>query len=63
MAAVTDFPKQVVIALAQCIRHLEAFDIADSLLATKFFSAFTTTNHMLLNGNTLTNLFVLMCVA
>ncbi|EIM90301.1 DNA mismatch repair protein MSH3 [Stereum hirsutum FP-91666 SS1] len=56
MAAVTDFPKQVVIALAQCIRHLEAFDIADSLLATKFFSAFITTNHMLLNGNTLTNL-------
>lgn len=59
MAAVTDLPKQVVIALAQCIKYLDAFNIADSLLATKFFSTFTTGSHMLLNGNTLTNLFVL----
>lgn len=63
MAAVTNFPKQVVIALAHCMQYLETFDIADSLLATKFFGAFTTRSHMLLNGNTLTNLFVLMSLA
>ncbi|KAI0059076.1 DNA mismatch repair protein MSH3 [Artomyces pyxidatus] len=56
MAAVTDFPQQVVIALAQCIKYLSAFDIADALLATKFFGKFTTRAHMLLNGNTLSNL-------
>ncbi|KAI0260994.1 DNA mismatch repair protein MSH3 [Gloeopeniophorella convolvens] len=56
MAEVTDFPKQVTIALAQCIEYLSAFRIADALLATNFFAKFTTRAHMLLNGNTLTNL-------
>ncbi|KAI0247060.1 DNA mismatch repair protein MSH3 [Lactifluus subvellereus] len=56
MAEVADFPKQVIVALAQCIEYLSAFRIADALLATNFFSKFTTRAHMLLNGNTLTNL-------
>lgn len=59
MAEVADFPKQVIVALAQCIEYLSAFRIADALLATNFFSKFTTRAHMLLNGNTLTNLYVL----
>ncbi|KAI9456446.1 DNA mismatch repair protein MSH3 [Russula earlei] len=56
MAEVADFPKQVIMALAQCIEYLSAFRVADTLLATKFFAKFTTRAHMLLNGNTLTNL-------
>ncbi|KAI0320179.1 DNA mismatch repair protein MSH3 [Amylostereum chailletii] len=56
MAAVTDFPKQVVIAMAQCIKYLANFNLADVLLGTKFFAKFTTQAHMLLNGNTVTNL-------
>ena len=60
MAEVTDFPKQVVVALAQCIEYLSAFRVADALLATTFFAKFTTRAHMLLNANTLTNLYV-MC--
>lgn len=59
MAEVTDFPKQVVVALAQCIEYLSAFRVADALLATTFFAKFTTRAHMLLNANTLTNLCVL----
>lgn len=56
MAEVADFPKQVVIALAQSIEYLSAFRVADALLAANFFSKFTTRAHMLLNGNTITNL-------
>ncbi len=58
MAEVADFPKQVIIALAQIIEYLSAFCVADALLAANFFSKFTTRAHMLLNGNTLTNLCV-----
>ena len=56
MAAVSDFPKKVVIALAQAVKYLSAFEVADALLETRFFSKFTERTHMLLNGNTLTNL-------
>ncbi|KAF7968561.1 hypothetical protein HWV62_30097 [Athelia sp. TMB] len=59
MAAVTDFPKQVVVVLAHTIKYLSAFSIADAFLETKFFSKFTTRAHMLLNGNTLTNLWAI----
>lgn len=58
MAEVTDFPKQVIVALAQCIEYLAAFRVADALMATNFFAKFTTRAHMLLNGNSLTNLCV-----
>ena len=58
MAEVADFPKQVIIALAQSIKYLSAFRVADALLAANFFSKFTTKAHMLLNGNTITNLCV-----
>lgn len=56
MAAISDFPKCVVIALAHVVRYLSKFEVADALLETNFFSKFTERTHMLLNGNTLTNL-------
>ncbi|TCD65621.1 Mismatch repair protein msh3 [Steccherinum ochraceum] len=56
IATISNFPKQVIIALAQCIKYLSAFEVADTLLETKFFSKFTERTHMLLNGNTITNL-------
>lgn len=58
MAAIADFPKRVVIVLAAAIKHLSAYGIADAFLETKFFSKFTTRTHMLLNANTLKNLYV-----
>ena len=58
MAAVADFPKRVIVVLAHTIKYLSAFGIADAFLETKFFNKFTTRAHMLLNGNTLTNLSV-----
>ncbi len=51
------FPNQVVIALAHVVKYLSTFDVADALLETKFFMKFTERTHMLLNGNTLTNLY------
>ncbi|KAG6831187.1 hypothetical protein H0H92_012327 [Tricholoma furcatifolium] len=56
MAEAANFPKRVVVALAHAIKHLSAFSIADAFLETKFFTKFTTKTHMLLAGNTLTNL-------
>ncbi|EJU05481.1 hypothetical protein DACRYDRAFT_74703 [Dacryopinax primogenitus] len=56
MTAIAELPQNVVIALAHCVNHLTAFGLADSFLRTKFFAEFTTKAHMLLAGNTLSNL-------
>ena len=56
MAAVTAFPKLVVVALAQLHKYLVTFNVADALRETRFFAKFTERTHMLLNANTLTNL-------
>ncbi|THH32975.1 hypothetical protein EUX98_g1202 [Antrodiella citrinella] len=56
MGAISNFPKQVVIALAHCIKYLSEFEVAGTLLEIRFFSKFTERTHMLLNGNTITNL-------
>ncbi|KAJ7694222.1 muts domain V-domain-containing protein [Mycena rosella] len=56
LAAITDFPRPVVIALAASVQYLSTFDIADSLSQSTFFTQFTTKSHMLLAGNTLANL-------
>ncbi|KAI0806964.1 muts domain V-domain-containing protein [Fomes fomentarius] len=56
MAAITDFSKLVVIALAQSLKYLSTFNVADALRETRFFAKFTERTHMLLNANTLTNL-------
>lgn len=58
MAAVSEFPKLVVLALAYAVKYLAAFRVEDCLRETKFFAKFTERTHMLLNGNTLTNLCV-----
>ncbi|PPR04975.1 hypothetical protein CVT24_010433 [Panaeolus cyanescens] len=58
LAAITDFPKRVVVALAHTIKHLRSFDIADAFLETQFFTRFATRAHMLLAANTLINLEV-----
>ena len=56
MAIIANFPKQVVIALAHAVTYLSTFGLEDVLLETRFFKNFTERTHMLLNGNTLTNL-------
>ncbi|KIP07972.1 hypothetical protein PHLGIDRAFT_510551, partial [Phlebiopsis gigantea 11061_1 CR5-6] len=56
IATIASFPKDVVVALAHLVKYLSTFDVADALLETQFFSRFTERTHMLLNGNTLTNL-------
>ncbi|KAH9857640.1 muts domain V-domain-containing protein [Lenzites betulinus] len=56
MAAITEFSKLVVTALAQSLNYLSSFNVADALRETQFFSRFTERTHMLLNANTLTNL-------
>ncbi|KAJ7098058.1 DNA mismatch repair protein MSH3 [Mycena belliarum] len=56
IAAITDLPKSVVIALAHTIKYLKTFDIAATLAQTAFFTKFTTRSHMLLARNTLANL-------
>lgn len=56
MASIADFPKQAVMALAHSVQYLSGFGVEDCLLETQFFAKFTERTHMLLNGNTLTNL-------
>ncbi|KAH9926110.1 muts domain V-domain-containing protein [Fomitopsis serialis] len=56
MATVSDFSKLAALALAYAAKYLAAFGVEDCLRETKFFSKFTERTHMLLNGNTLTNL-------
>ncbi|GBE82631.1 DNA mismatch repair protein [Sparassis crispa] len=56
MAAVSDFPNLVVVALAHAIQYLSAFDVEGAFRETRLFAKFTERTHMLLNGNTLTNL-------
>ncbi|KAH9929644.1 muts domain V-domain-containing protein [Amylocystis lapponica] len=56
MAAVADFPKLVVVALAHSVKYLSSFEVEDVLRETRFFAKFAERTHMLLNGNTLTNL-------
>jgi DNA mismatch repair protein MSH3 len=57
MATIIGFPQRVVIVLAHAMKHLSEFSIADAFMETNFFSRFTTKAHMLLNGNTVTNLY------
>ncbi|KAG2157395.1 muts domain V-domain-containing protein [Suillus clintonianus] len=56
LAIVAGLPQLVAISLAQSIKYLSSFSIADAFLGVKFFTRFTERCHMLLNGNTMTNL-------
>ncbi|KAH7340491.1 muts domain V-domain-containing protein [Rhizoctonia solani] len=56
MGCVVDFPKNVVIALAHLMKHLESFQLAEVFLKTEFFMSFMNRSHMLVSGNSLHNL-------
>lgn len=58
VAALADFPPNVLVALAHVIKYMSKFDIADALLETNFFQRFSSKTHMLLAANTLSNLEV-----
>ncbi|KAF8309367.1 hypothetical protein DL93DRAFT_2100103 [Clavulina sp. PMI_390] len=58
IAEVVGLPRTVVIALAHTIRHLKAFGLTDAFGDASAFTKFTERSHMLLNGNTLSNLEV-----
>lgn len=54
----TEYPQQVVVALAHMIEHLSKFKISRLFRNQTRFKQFMERNHMLLNANTLTNLYV-----
>ncbi|KDN51533.1 hypothetical protein RSAG8_00078, partial [Rhizoctonia solani AG-8 WAC10335] len=56
MGCVVDFPKNVVIALAHLMKHLESFQLSGVFLKTEFFMSFVNRSHMLVSGNSLHNL-------
>ncbi|CAE6486102.1 unnamed protein product [Rhizoctonia solani] len=56
MGCVVDFPKNVVIALAHLMKHLESFQLSEVFLKTEFFMSFMNRSHMLVSGNSLHNL-------
>jgi DNA mismatch repair protein MSH3 len=55
---VIGFPKPVVVALAHAVRYLISYGLSDAFKRTTFFTTFLTRSHMLLNANTLDNLYV-----
>ncbi|KAG8691841.1 Mismatch repair protein msh3 [Ceratobasidium sp. 423] len=56
MGCVADFPKNVVIALAHLMKHLDSFQLSEVFLKTEFFTSFMNRSHMLVSGNSLHNL-------
>ena len=50
------------IALAYILEYLTSFALEDVLSMTEFFGKFTERHYMLLNANTLINLYVLACI-
>lgn len=54
----TKYPKRVIIALAHMVEHLSKFNISRVFRKQTRFKQFMERNHMLLNANTLTNLYV-----
>ena len=53
-----EYPKQVIIALAHMVEHLSKFSISRVFRKQTRIRQFMERNHMLLNANTLTNLYV-----
>ena len=58
LASAIDLPKSVCIPLADIVKYLSIFGLAEVLTRVEFFLKFTEKTHMLLNANTLTNLYV-----
>ncbi|RXK40429.1 DNA mismatch repair protein MSH3 [Tremella mesenterica] len=54
--ALVAFPKQVVVALAIAVKHLQAFKLENAFRHRSSFTRFTNRAHMLLSSNTLVNL-------
>lgn len=61
-AAASQLPQKVTVALAYSVDYLLEYDLTDIFIETEFFGKFTDRQHMLLNANTLTNLYVFVFV-
>jgi hypothetical protein len=53
----TEYPDQVIVALAHMVEHLSKFNISKVFCKQTRIKRFMERNHMLLNSNTLTNLY------
>jgi len=57
-----ELPKLVCTSLADAVKYLSTFGLAEVLTRVDFFLRFTEKTHMLLNANTLANLYVMLLV-
>lgn len=57
-SSITDLPELVMVALALALKHLTSFQLTEALLQPAFFNTFSSRTHMLLNSNTIRNLWV-----
>lgn len=56
LKTVLGLSKELIIALSAILTHLTAFGLASIFRLSKYFECFTSRSHMLLNGNTISNL-------
>ncbi|KAG0378924.1 Mismatch repair protein msh3 [Mortierella sp. AD032] len=56
LKTVLGLSKELIIALSAILTHLSAFGLASIFRLSKYFECFTSRSHMLLNGNTISNL-------
>ncbi|KAG0369047.1 muts domain V-domain-containing protein [Gamsiella multidivaricata] len=56
LKTVLGLSRQLIVALSAMITHLTEFGLASVFRLSKYFECFTSRSHMLLNGNTISNL-------
>ncbi|KAF9544712.1 Mismatch repair protein msh3 [Mortierella hygrophila] len=56
LKTVLGLSKELIVALSAILTHLTAFGLASIFQLSKYFECFTSRSHMLLNGNTISNL-------
>ncbi|KAK3826144.1 MAG: muts domain V-domain-containing protein [Benniella sp.] len=56
LKTVLNLPRNLIITLSAMISHMKEFGLASVFQLSKYFECFTSRSHMLLNGNTLSNL-------
>ncbi|KAG0296612.1 Mismatch repair protein msh3 [Linnemannia gamsii] len=56
LKTVLGLSKELIVALSAILTHLTAFGLASIFKLSKYFECFTSRSHMLLNGNTISNL-------
>ncbi|KAF9919211.1 Mismatch repair protein msh3, partial [Linnemannia zychae] len=56
LKTVLSLSKELIVALSAILTHLTAFGLASIFRLSKYFECFTSRSHMLLNGNTISNL-------